>query len=151
MEGKGVLFKKFADIDVFDLEIKEDTVEGMVRTIKALGPTFGGINLEDIKAPECFEVERILNEEMDIPVFHDDQHGTSIICAAGFLNAVEITKKKLSEVKVVFNGAGAAAMSCAKIFISLGVDPKNIIMCDSRGPINEKRRESLLININLNL
>ena len=128
MEGKGVLFKKFADIDVFDIEINEPTVEGMVSTISAMEPTFGGINLEDIKAPECFEVETILREKMNIPVFHDDQHGTAIICAAGFLNAVELTGKKISEMKIVFNGAGAAAMSCARTLIQLGVT-REIFLC----------------------
>ncbi len=139
MEGKGVLFKKFADIDVFDIEVNETTVEGMVNTIKALEPTFGGINLEDIKAPECFEIEKELTKVMNIPVFHDDQHGTSIICAAGFLNAIELANKKMSEVKVVFNGAGAAAMSCAQIFKKLGVSAQNILMCDSKGVLNKKR------------
>ena len=143
MEGKGVLFKKFADIDVFDIEINEPTIEGMVSTISAMEPTFGGINLEDIKAPECFEVERILREKMSIPVFHDDQHGTAIICAAGFLNAVEITGKDISKMKIVFNGAGAAAMSCARTFIQLGVNKENIFMCDTKGVITKKRWESL--------
>ena len=143
MEGKGVLFKKFADIDVFDIEINEDSVEGMVRTISAMEPTFGGINLEDIKAPECFEVETILREKMNIPVFHDDQHGTAIICAAGFLNAVELTGKKMEDMKIVFNGAGAAAMSCARTLIQIGVKKENIFMCDSRGLISKAREESL--------
>jgi len=143
MEGKGVLFKKFADIDVFDIEINEPTIEGMVSTISAMEPTFGGINLEDIKAPECFEVERILREKMNIPVFHDDQHGTAIICAAGFLNAVELTGKNISKMKIVFNGAGAAAMSCARTLIQLGVKKENIFMCDSRGVITKDRWDSL--------
>ena len=143
MEGKGVLFKKFADIDVFDIEINETSVEGMISTISSMEPTFGGINLEDIKAPECFEVERILREKMSIPVFHDDQHGTAIICAAGFLNAVELTGKNISKMKIVFNGAGAAAMSCARTLIQLGVKKENIFMCDSRGVITTRRWDSL--------
>jgi malate dehydrogenase (oxaloacetate-decarboxylating)(NADP+) len=143
MEGKGVLFKKFADIDVFDIEIAETDVEGMVRVIKSLEPTFGGINLEDIKAPECFEVEEQLKEIMDIPVFHDDQHGTAIIASAGFLNALEITKKKISEVKVVFSGAGAAAVACARLFIHLGVKRENLTMCDSKGVIYKDRKDGM--------
>lgn len=139
MEGKGVLFKKFADIDVFDLEVNEPTVEGMVKVVKALEPTFGGINLEDIKAPECFEIESQLQEIMDIPVFHDDQHGTAIIASAGFLNALEITGKKIEDVKVVFSGAGAAAVACAKLFFDLGVKKENLLMCDSKGVIYKGR------------
>lgn len=143
MEGKGVLFKKFADIDVFDIEIDETDVEGMVRVIKSLEPTFGGINLEDIKAPECFEVEEQLKEIMDIPVFHDDQHGTAIIASAGFLNALEISNKKIDEVKVVFSGAGAAAVACARLFIHLGVKPENLSMCDSKGVIYKGRTDGM--------
>lgn len=143
MEGKGVLFKKFADIDVFDIEINQSTVEGIVETVKALEPTFGGINLEDIKSPECFEVEKQLIEEMNIPVFHDDQHGTAIICGAGFINAIEITKKKIDQVKIVFSGAGAAAMSCAKTLFQLGVRRENLIMCDSKGVIYKGRKEGM--------
>ncbi len=143
MEGKGVLFKKFADIDVFDIEINETDVEGMVRVIKSLEPTFGGINLEDIKAPECFEVEEQLKEIMDIPVFHDDQHGTAIIASAGFLNALEISKKKIKEVKVVFSGAGAAAVACARLFKNLGVKAENLMMCDSKGVIYKGRKEGM--------
>jgi len=143
MEGKGILFKKFADIDVFDIEIEEESVEGMVRVIKSMEPTFGGINLEDIKAPECFEVEEQLKEIMDIPVFHDDQHGTAIIASAGFLNALEISKKKISEVKVVFSGAGAAAVACARLFKKLGVKPQNLLMCDSKGVIYKGRTEGM--------
>ncbi len=143
MEGKGVLFKKFADIDVFDIEVDETTVEGMVRTIKAIAPTFGGINLEDIKAPECFEVERQLKEELDIPVFHDDQHGTAIIASAAFLNALEISKKKIDKVQIVFSGAGAAAIACARLMINLGVKPENLIMCDSKGVIWKGRPEGM--------
>jgi len=143
MEGKGILFKKFADIDVFDIEIDETTVEGMVRVIKSLEPTFGGINLEDIKAPECFEVEEQLKEIMDIPVFHDDQHGTAIIASAGFLNALEVTGKKIEEVKVVFSGAGAAAVACARLFKNLGVKDENLTMCDSKGVIYKGRTEGM--------
>jgi malate dehydrogenase (oxaloacetate-decarboxylating)(NADP+) len=143
MEGKGVLFKRFADIDVFDIEVNETTIEGMVNVVKALEPTFGGINLEDIKAPECFEIEEQLKEIMDIPVFHDDQHGTAIIAAAGFLNAIELTKRKISEAKVVFSGAGAAAVACARLFIDMGVKRENLSMCDSKGIIYVGRKEGM--------
>lgn len=139
MEGKGVLFKKFADIDVFDIEVDEPTVEGMVSVVKSLEPTFGGINLEDIKAPECFEIEAQLVEQMDIPVFHDDQHGTAIIAAAGFLNAVTLTDRKLEEIVVVFSGAGAASIACARLFIDMGVKRENLIMTDSKGVIYKGR------------
>ncbi len=142
MEGKGVLFKRFADIDVFDIEIDCQTVEEMVSTVTAMAPTFGGINLEDIKAPECFEVEKRL-QELDIPVFHDDQHGTAIIATAGFINAIELTKRDISKTKIVFSGAGAAAMAIAKLFFKLGVDPKNLLMCDSKGVIYKGRAEGM--------
>lgn len=135
MEGKGVLFKIFADIDVFDIEVNTKDTEEFIRTVKAISPTFGGINLEDIKAPECFEIEQRLKDELDIPIMHDDQHGTAIITGAGLLNALELAEKKIGEVRVVFNGAGASAMSCAKIFLSLGVKKENLIMCDSKGVI----------------
>src|SRR5437868_7817853 len=115
MEGKGLLFKIFADIDVFDIEIDTTDIDEFVRTVKNIAPTFGGINLEDIKAPECFEIERRLKEELDIPLMHDDQHGTAIISSAALLNACEVAKKKISEVKIVVNGAGASAISCAKL------------------------------------
>lgn len=141
MEGKGLLFKIFADIDVFDIEVDATDVDKFVETVKAIAPTFGGINLEDIKAPECFEIEERLKKELDIPVMHDDQHGTAIISAAGLLNALEIGNKKIEEIKVVVNGAGAAAVSCTKLYISLGVKPENVIMCDSRGVINKKRTD----------
>ncbi len=118
MEGKGVLFKIFADIDVFDIELNVNDVEGFIQVVKALEPTFGGINLEDIKAPECFEIERRLKQELKIPVMHDDQHGTAIISAAALLNALELVHKKIEEVKFVVNGAGAAAIACAKLYIS---------------------------------
>ena len=143
MEGKGVLFKRFADVDVFDIELNANTVEEMVQAVKALEPTFGGINLEDIKAPECFEVEQQLQEIMDIPVFHDDQHGTAIIASAGFVNAVELTNRKFSELKVVFSGAGAASMAIAKLFFQLGVKPENLLMTDSKGVIYEGRKEGM--------
>ncbi len=141
MEGKGVLFKIFADIDVFDLELDADDPELFIQTVKALEPTFGGINLEDIKAPECFYIEKRLKEEMDIPVMHDDQHGTAIITAAALLNALELINKKIDEVKVVFNGAGASAVSCARLYISCGVKPENLLMLDSKGVINQDRKD----------
>ncbi|MBI9058734.1 MAG: NADP-dependent malic enzyme [Labilibaculum sp.] len=141
MEGKGLLFKIFADIDVFDIEVDATDVDKFIETVKAIAPTFGGINLEDIKAPECFEIEERLKKELDIPVMHDDQHGTAIISAAGLLNALEINNKKIENVNVVVNGAGAAAVSCTKLYIALGVKPENVIMCDSRGVINAKRTD----------
>jgi malate dehydrogenase (oxaloacetate-decarboxylating)(NADP+) len=141
MEGKGVLFKRFADIDVFDIELDHDNPDEMVRTVEAMEPTFGGINLEDIKAPECFEVEERLRESMDIPVFHDDQHGTAIISGAALLNACEIADKDLGEIEVVFSGAGASAVACAEFYVSLGVERDNITMCDSSGIITESRAE----------
>jgi malate dehydrogenase (oxaloacetate-decarboxylating)(NADP+) len=144
MEGKGVLFKIFADIDVFDLELNAKDPELFIQTVKALEPTFGGINLEDIKAPECFYIEKRLKEEMDIPVMHDDQHGTAIITAAALLNALELANKKIEEVKVVFNGAGASAVSCARLYISCGIKPENLLMLDSKGVINNKREADSL-------
>ena len=139
MEGKGLLFKIFADIDVFDIEVDASDIDTFVQTVKAIAPTFGGINLEDIKAPECFEIERRLKEELDIPVMHDDQHGTAIISAAALLNALEIAKKDISKIKIVVNGAGAAAMSCSKLYLSLGVKKENIVMLDSKGVIRQNR------------
>jgi malate dehydrogenase (oxaloacetate-decarboxylating)(NADP+) len=139
MEGKGILFKTFADIDVFDIEVDAADVDSFVETVKNIAPTFGGINLEDIKAPECFEIERRLKEELDIPVMHDDQHGTAIISAAALLNALEINGKKIEKVRVVVNGAGAAAVSCARLYKSLGVEAANMIMCDSKGVLNLRR------------
>ena len=133
MEGKGVLFKHFADIDVFDIELDAHTPDEIVAAVKAIAPTFGGINLEDIKAPECFEVEERLREEIDIPVFHDDQHGTAIISGAGLLNALEIVGKKIDEIKVVVSGAGAAGIACANFYVRLGVRPENVLMTDSKG------------------
>ncbi|HNC46847.1 MAG TPA: malic enzyme-like NAD(P)-binding protein, partial [Acidobacteriota bacterium] len=120
MEGKAVLFKRFADIDVFDLELATNDPEEIIRTVKILEPTFGGINLEDIKAPECFYIEKRLREELQIPVFHDDQHGTAIISAAALINALELVGKKIHDIKMVFSGAGAAAMGCARLYIRLG-------------------------------
>ena len=139
MEGKGVLFKRFADIDVFDIELDQDDPEDVITSVSAMEPTFGGINLEDIKAPECFEIETRLREEMDIPVFHDDQHGTAIISGAALLNAVEIAEKSLEHLEIVFAGAGAAATATANFYHSLGVKPDNITMCDVDGIITEKR------------
>ncbi|MEI6020328.1 MAG: NADP-dependent malic enzyme [Bacteroidota bacterium] len=141
MEGKGLLFKIFADIDVFDIEVDTKDIEAFVQTVKHIAPTFGGINLEDIKAPECFEIERRLKEELNIPLMHDDQHGTAIISAAGLLNAVEISGKKMSEVKLVINGAGASANSCAKMYIAIGVKKENIRMLDSKGVIHKGRTD----------
>lgn len=139
MEGKGLLFKIFADIDVFDLELDTKNVDDFVKIVKALEPTFGGVNLEDIKAPECFEIERRLKEEMNIPVMHDDQHGTAIISAAALINACEIQKKKMDKIKIVVNGAGAAAISCTKLYVSLGAKKENIVMCDRSGVIRKDR------------
>ena len=141
MEGKGLLFKIFADIDVFDIEVDTKNIDEFVNTVKNIAPTFGGINLEDIKAPECFEIERRLKEELNIPLMHDDQHGTAIISSAGLLNAVELSGKKMSEVKVVINGAGASANSCAKMYIAVGVKKENILMLDSKGVINKNRTD----------
>jgi malate dehydrogenase (oxaloacetate-decarboxylating)(NADP+) len=141
MEGKGLLFKVFADVDVFDIEIDEKDPEKLIETIARLAPTFGGINLEDIKAPECFEVEARLKSMLDIPVFHDDQHGTAIISGAGLLNALEITGKRIGEIRLVVCGAGAAAISCSKLYLSLGVRKENIVMVDSKGVINQKRKD----------
>ena len=141
MEGKGLLFKIFADVDVFDIEVDRKNVAEFIEVVKAISPTFGGINLEDIKAPECFEIEETLKKELDIPVFHDDQHGTAIISAAGLLNALELNGKKISEVKVTVNGAGASAVSCARLYVSLGVKKKNIVMVDSKGVIHKNRTD----------
>ena len=143
MEGKGVLFKRFADIDVFDLEVNAHDPEELIRIVKALEPTFGGINLEDIKAPECFEVERRLKAEMGIPVFHDDQHGTAIISGAALLNALEVAGKEISEAKVVFSGAGAAAFGCLWLYEQLGLRKENVILCDSSGVIYRGRTEHM--------
>ena len=139
MEGKGLLFKIFAGIDVFDIEVDEKDPEKFIQTVKAIAPTFGGINLEDIKAPECFEIERRLKEELDIPVMHDDQHGTAIISGAGLINALEIAGKRIEDVKIVVNGAGAASISCTKLYLMLGARKENIVMCDSKGVITTRR------------
>jgi malate dehydrogenase (oxaloacetate-decarboxylating)(NADP+) len=141
MEGKGLLFKIFADIDVFDIEVNEKDPDKLIQICAAISPTFGGINLEDIKAPECFEVETKLKAILDIPVFHDDQHGTAIISGAGLLNALEITGKKIENIKMVVCGAGAAAISCSRLYISLGVRRENIVMVDSKGVLNRKRQD----------
>jgi malate dehydrogenase (oxaloacetate-decarboxylating)(NADP+) len=143
MEGKGVLFKRFADIDVFDIELATEDAREVIRTCQILEPTFGGINLEDIKAPECFLIEEELRKTMKIPVFHDDQHGTAIISGAGLLNALEISGKNIEDVRVVFNGAGASAIACAAHYINLGVRRENIIMCDTKGVIYEGRKEGM--------
>ena len=141
MEGKGVLFKIFADIDVFDIEINEKDPEKFVQIVKALEPTFGGINLEDIKAPECFYIEQRLKAEMNIPVMHDDQHGTAIISAAALLNACEVQKKKIDKAKFVVSGAGAAAVACMKLYIALGAKRENFRVFDSKGLIHESRTD----------
>lgn len=141
MEGKGLLFKIFADIDVFDIEVDSEDIDEFIETVKNIAPTFGGINLEDIKAPEAFEIERRLKEELDIPVMHDDQHGTAIISAAALLNALEITGKKIEKVKMVVSGAGAAAISCSRLYNAFGVKRENIVMLDSRGVIRNDRKE----------
>lgn len=141
MEGKGLLFKIFADIDVFDIEVDASDIDGFVNTVKAIAPTFGGINLEDIKAPEAFEIERRLKEELDIPIMHDDQHGTAIISSAALINALELSKKDISKVKIVVNGAGAAAISCINLYLALGAKKENIVMFDSKGALTTKRKD----------
>ena len=139
MEGKGLLFKIYGGIDVFDIEVNEKDPDKFIEAVKAIAPTFGGINLEDIKAPECFEIERRLKEELDIPVMHDDQHGTAIISAAGLLNALTVAGKNIEDVKIVVNGAGAAAISCTKLYVALGAKHSNIVMLDSKGVITDDR------------
>lgn len=141
MEGKGFLFKIFSDLDVFDIEVSTKDIEEFVNTVVNISPTFGGINLEDIKAPECFEIERLIKEKTNIPVMHDDQHGTAIITSAGLLNALEINGKKIEDIKVVVNGAGASAISCTHLYKNLGVKPENIIMLDSKGVLREDRTD----------
>ncbi len=141
MEGKGVLFKRFADIDVFDLEIATEDPEEFIRAVKLLEPSFGGINLEDIRAPDCFEIERRLKAEMQIPVFHDDQHGTAIISGAALLNALKLIDKPIADARIVFSGAGAAALSCAKLYLKLGARRENIVLCDIAGVVYRGRRE----------
>jgi malate dehydrogenase (oxaloacetate-decarboxylating)(NADP+) len=154
MEGKAVLFKIFADIDVFDLELDTKDVEEFIKTVKILSPTFGGINLEDISAPDCFEIEERLKAELNIPIMHDDQHGTAIVSAAALLNALELIGKNITNIKVVINGAGAAATSCASIYLALGVQRENLFMYDSKGLIHEDRddldgRKKLFTNQNM--
>lgn len=141
MEGKGLLFKIFADIDVFDIEVDEKDPEKFIKVVKAIAPTFGGINLEDIKAPECFEIEERLKEELDIPLMHDDQHGTAIISGAALINALELANKKIEDVNIVVNGAGAAASSCASLYLHLGAKLENIVMVDSKGVISKRRKD----------
>jgi malate dehydrogenase (oxaloacetate-decarboxylating)(NADP+) len=143
MEGKAVLFKRFADIDVFDIEIDSIDADEIIRTCQLIAPTFGGINLEDIRAPECFEIERVLTETLDIPVFHDDQHGTAIISGAALLNGLQIAGRDIGEVRVVFSGAGASGLACARLYRDLGVRPENIVLCDSRGVIHAGRTDGM--------
>lgn len=143
MEGKGVLFKRFADVDVFDIEIDTSDPDKIIEVVKLLEPTFGGVNLEDIKAPECFKIEQELIRQCNIPIFHDDQHGTAIISTAGILNGAELVGKKLEDLKIVVNGAGAAGISCAKMLLSCGVKPEKLIMCDSKGVIYKGRKEGM--------
>src|SRR5512133_2966101 len=143
MEGKAVLFKRFADVDVFDIEVNSHDPEEIIKLCQLLEPTFGGINLEDIKAPDCFRIEEELRRTMKIPVFHDDQHGTAIISGAALLNAVEVVGKQLDEIRVVFSGAGAAAISTAEHYVRLGVKRENITLCDSKGVIHADRKDAL--------
>jgi malate dehydrogenase (oxaloacetate-decarboxylating)(NADP+) len=143
MEGKAVLFKRFADIDVFDIELDSEDVDEIVRTIEVMAPSFGGINLEDIRAPECFEIERRLQASLTIPIFHDDQHGTAIISSAALLNALQITGRQIDDAKVVFSGAGASGIACARLYRDLGVRTENLLMCDSRGVIQGERSEGM--------
>ena len=146
MEGKALLFKSFADIDVFDIEVDRTEVEGFVEAVKAISPTFGGINLEDIKAPECFEIERRLKQELDIPVMHDDQHGTAIISGAALINGLDVVDKEIGKITVVISGAGASAISCARHYVRLGVDKSRILMCDSKGLLTKSRGEKGELN-----
>src|SRR5437660_1284063 len=143
MEGKGCLFKKFAGIDVFDIEVGETDPDKVIEVVAALEPTFGGINLEDIKAPECFYIEKKLRERMKIPVFHDDQHGTAIVTGAAVLNALKIVGKDIGKVKLVASGAGAAALACLNLLVSLGLDPKNVFVSDSKGVVYKGRKEAM--------
>src|SRR6056297_134071 len=141
MEGKGVLFKRFAGIDVYDIEINENDPDKFIETVIKMESTFGGINLEDIKAPECFYIEDVLKKKMDIPVFHDDQHGTAVIVGTGVLNALKINGKKIDEIKIVFSGAGAAGIACANFIVELGANKKNIFVFDKYGPLNKNRKD----------
>ena len=143
MEGKAVLFKRFADVDVFDIEIDTTDIAEFVRTVELISPSFGGINLEDVRAPECFEIEEQLTEKLDIPVFHDDQHGTAIISGAALINALRITGRKIEEARVVFSGAGAAGIGCARFYRDLGIRSENMLLCDSRGVIYKGRNTGM--------
>ena len=143
MEGKSVLFKRFADVNSIDIEVDTEDPDEFCKAVKLNGPTFGGINLEDIKAPECFIIEQRLKEEMDIPVFHDDQHGTAVICAAGLINALHISGKKIEDVKIVLNGAGAAGIACIELLKSMGARHENCIVCDTKGVIHQGRTEGM--------
>ena len=143
MEGKAVLFKRFADIDSIDLEIDTEDADEFINSVKYLGPTFGGINLEDIKAPECFIIEDTLRELMDIPIFHDDQHGTAIISAAALINALDLVGKDLRTAKIVVNGAGAAGIACLELLKAMGMPHENAILCDTKGVIHTERKENL--------
>src|SRR5512138_398331 len=143
MEGKAVLFKRFADVDCMDLEVDTKDVDQFVNCVRYLGPTFGGINLEDIKAPECFIIEQRLKELMDIPVFHDDQHGTAIICAAGVINALQLTGRKITDIKVVVNGAGAAGIACLELLKTMGLPNGNALLCDSKGVVYRGRTSGM--------
>ena len=151
MEGKGLLLKTFADIDVFDIQVDTEDPEEFIKTVCNIAPTFGGINLEDIKAPECFEIEKRIAESTNIPVMHDDQHGTAIISGAALLNAAELQGKDLSTIKVVVAGAGASAIACATHYVALGVNRKNIQMCDSQGIMTKKRLDAGELNEYLSL
>lgn len=144
MEGKGVLFKKFAGIDVFDIEVDEHNPDKFIDVVAALEPTFGGINLEDIKAPECFYIEQKLRERMNIPVFHDDQHGTAIISTAAILNGLRVVEKNISDVRMVVSGAGAAAIACMNLLVALGMQKHNIVVCDSKGVIYKDREPNMV-------
>ncbi|HBS99059.1 MAG TPA: NADP-dependent malic enzyme, partial [Citreicella sp.] len=143
MEGKSVLFKRFADVNSIDIELDTEDPDEFCRAVRLMGPTFGGINLEDIKAPECFIIEQRLKEEMDIPVFHDDQHGTAVICAAGLINALHLSGKKIEDVRIVLNGAGAAGIACLELLKSMGARHENCIMCDTKGVIWQGRTEGM--------
>ncbi|MGY9046268.1 MAG: malic enzyme-like NAD(P)-binding protein, partial [Rhodobacterales bacterium] len=143
MEGKSVLFKRFADVNSIDIELDTEDPEEFIKAVRLMGPTFGGINLEDIKAPECFIIEQTLKEQMDIPVFHDDQHGTAVICAAGLINALHLSGKKIGEVKIVLNGAGAAGIACLELLKAMGAKHDNCIMCDTKGVIYQGRTEGM--------
>jgi len=143
MEGKAVLFKRFADVNSIDIELDTEDVDAFCNAVRLMGPTFGGINLEDIKAPECFIIEQRLKEEMDIPVFHDDQHGTAVICAAGLINALHISGKKIEDVKIVLNGAGAAGIACIELLKRMGARHENCVVCDTKGVIYQGRKEGM--------